>query len=590
MKRILLIPAVLLIHLCLSAQNAEKPDPDKKTDWWGDPGGYLNQQAKLSLAMADDALKMYPPSVDEPAVRKMALMLIDNVLHEEKAAHRPSVQAFFHSRIENAVNEICTEKVEKGALIWKIYNHTFIIKTPSVTIGFDIQRGVQGVDSFRLDKNLMQKLINAVDILFVTHTHNDHADAWVAETFLSQNKPVVTPPDIWKGTTIYSKILHPERKADIIQEISLPKKGFNLKIINFPGHQGETLLNNVYLVFTPEGLSFSHTGDQSNIKDFDWIDHIGDKYRVDVVMTNSWSFTPGQRLANGYRPRLIIAGHENELGHTIDHREPYWLNNLRLGETGSFPWIELAWGEKFHYPQYTTLNAHSHNDYVNPIPFRLAYDNHFGSVETDIWAVNNELYVAHSKAEIKPANTLDSLYIQPIVKIFRKNLGKAWIDYSSSFQLLVDLKTLTEPTLSLLVEKLKNYPDVFDTNVSKNAVRVVITGNRPVPADFSKYPEFINYDGIIGQDYNEQQLKKVALYSENIKIFTPWNGEGSMVPKDKIRLQHIIDSVHAQNKKIRFWNAPDDINAWETFISMGVDYINTDHIVKLAEFLNQQHK
>jgi L-ascorbate metabolism protein UlaG (beta-lactamase superfamily) len=590
MKKILLFLVALIIHLCLFAQNPDKQDPDRKTDWWGDPGGYLNQQARVSLAMADNTLKLYPPSVDEPAIRKMALLLIDNVLHEEKAAHRPAVQSFFHNRIENAVIEICTEKVDKGATIWKLYNHTFIIKTPSVTIGFDIQRGVEGVDSFRLDKDLMQRLISSVDILFVTHTHNDHADEWVAERFISQNKPVVTPPDIWKASPLYSKILHPERKADMIQEINLPQKGFNLKIVNYPGHQGEALLNNVYLVFTPEGLSFSHTGDQSYSKDFEWIDHIGDRYRVDVVMTNSWSFSPGQRLANGYRPRLIIAGHENELGHTIDHREPYWLNYLRLGETRSFPWIQMAWGEKFHYPHYTTLNAHSHNDYVNPVPFKLAYENHFGSIETDIWAVNNELFVAHSRAEIKQENTLDSLYIQPVVRIFRQNNGKAWIDFSSAFQLLVDLKTLTEPTLSLLVQKLKNYPDVFDTSVNKNAIRVVITGNRPVASDFSKYPEFISYDGILGQGYNEQQLKKVALYSENIKIFTQWNGEGEMAPKDKIRLQHVIDSVHTLNKRIRFWNAPDDVNAWETFMSMGVDFINTDHIVKFAEFINQKRK
>jgi len=42
--------------------------------------------------------------------------------------------------------------------------------------------------------------------------------------------------------------------------------------------------------------------------------------------------------------------------------------------------------------QYSTFNAHSHNDYINKVPFRLAYDNHFGSIETDIWAVENELF------------------------------------------------------------------------------------------------------------------------------------------------------------------------------------------------------
>jgi alkaline phosphatase len=240
--------------------------------------------------------------------------------------------------------------------------------------------------------------------------------------------------------------------------------------------------------------------------------------------------------------------------------------------------------------QYSTLNAHSHNDYVNDVPFWLAYNNHFGSIESDIWAVDNELLVAHSRADIRPQNRLDSLYIQPIVKMFRQNGGKAWIDNPSTFQLVIDLKTSTEPTLSLLIEKVKKYPDIFDPKVNKKAVRIVITGNRPDPSEFSKYPEYIFFDGILGVKYNEQQLKRIPLYSENLKKIISWNGEGVINEKEKIRLQSLIDSVHLLNKKIRFWNAPDDINAWNTFINMKTDYINTDHIIKLSEYLNSRAK
>jgi alkaline phosphatase len=239
---------------------------------------------------------------------------------------------------------------------------------------------------------------------------------------------------------------------------------------------------------------------------------------------------------------------------------------------------------------YTTLNAHSHNDYANEIPFWLAYNNHFGSIEADIWAVNGDLFVAHDTSGIKPEKTLDILYIQPIVKLFTENGGKPWNNISSTFQLLIDLKTSVEPTLSLLVEKLKRYPKVFDPEVNKNAVRIVITGNRPDPSEFEKYPGFIMFDGILNQEYDSRQLQRIALYSENLRKFTLWPGEGKIMEKDKIRLQNIIDSVHSLNKKIRFWNAPDDLNAWKTFIDMHVDYLNTDHIIKLADFLNNRGK
>jgi alkaline phosphatase len=56
--------------------------------------------------------------------------------------------------------------------------------------------------------------------------------------------------------------------------------------------------------------------------------------------------------------------------------------------------------------QYTTLNAHSHNDYANDIPFWLAYINHFGSIEADIWAVNGDLFVSHNMNDIKHERTL----------------------------------------------------------------------------------------------------------------------------------------------------------------------------------------
>lgn len=236
--------------------------------------------------------------------------------------------------------------------------------------------------------------------------------------------------------------------------------------------------------------------------------------------------------------------------------------------------------------KYSTLNCHSHNDYMNKQPFRLAWENHFGSIEADIWAVGGELLVAHGRNEIKPGLTLDSLYLKPIVNIVRSNKGKPWKDGNSSFQLLIDLKTMVEPTLPILVEKIKKYPDVFDPSVNPYAVRIVITGNRPDPSEFSNFPGFIFFDGLINLVYSRQELNRIALYSENIRKFTAWSGKGEIVEKERIRLQNTIDSIHGLGKKVRFWNAPDDKEAWDILMKMKVDFINTDSIVKLSNYLN----
>jgi len=237
--------------------------------------------------------------------------------------------------------------------------------------------------------------------------------------------------------------------------------------------------------------------------------------------------------------------------------------------------------------QYSTLNAHSHNDYEQKVPFFWAYDAHFGSIEADIWEVNGELFVAHNKDQITPERTLDTLYLQPIATKLKENGGKAWKDQEGTFQLLIDLKTPYKTTLNLLSEKLKKSPEVFDPEVNKNAVRVVITGNRPTPSEFTNYPDFILFDGNLDFRYDDQQLKRIALFSNDLARFTRWKGEASISEKEEQRLKQVIDSVHGLNCKIRFWNAPDTPNAWKTLMNLKVDYINTDHIGQLEGFLKK---
>lgn len=236
---------------------------------------------------------------------------------------------------------------------------------------------------------------------------------------------------------------------------------------------------------------------------------------------------------------------------------------------------------------YTTLNAHSHNDYEQKVPFEWAYLAHFGSIEADIWAVNGELFVAHDRNQVTPEKTLDALYIQPIVSKFRANGGKAWNDREGTFQLLIDLKTPVEPTLSLLAEKLKKYPEVFNPAVNPNAVKIVITGNRPNPELFENYPRFIFFDGLFKMQYDKKQLERVALFSDNLANQVLWNGKNGITSADLKKLTQLVDSVHQLKQRIRFWNAPDTPHAWQQLMDLRVDFINTDHIQQLESFLNK---
>lgn len=88
--------------------------------------------------------------------------------------------------------------------------------------------------------------------------------------------------------------------------------------------------------------------------------------------------------------------------------------------------------------KYTTSNAHSHNDYEQARPFQMAYDQGFGSIEADVFLVNNNLLVAHESKNTNPAKTLRHLYLNPIKeKIMRIRDISTLIKIKNSYYLLI---------------------------------------------------------------------------------------------------------------------------------------------------------
>jgi alkaline phosphatase len=75
------------------------------------------------------------------------------------------------------------------------------------------------------------------------------------------------------------------------------------------------------------------------------------------------------------------------------------------------------------------------------------------------------------------------------------------------------------------------------------------------------------------------------LVSESFLKFGFWDGKSPMKPEMKEKLQAFINDVHKEGKKIRFWATPDTLFAYQTLLSLGIDYIGTDHLSALADFL-----
>lgn len=232
---------------------------------------------------------------------------------------------------------------------------------------------------------------------------------------------------------------------------------------------------------------------------------------------------------------------------------------------------------------YTVANLHSHNDYEKPFPFWAAYNQGFGSIEADIYLRGGQLIISHDTIQVKLGRTLDSFYLKPLQDCIKKNDGFPYADHTRRLQLLVDLKTEAVPTLGALVEKLKDYPLI----TASTGVQVVITGNRPDPTAFAGYPSFVYFDGELYRDYPAEALTRIVMLSDDFKRYAKWNGKGSIIATERAALEKAIGKARSLHKKLRFWNAPDVINSWYTFMKLGTDFINTDHISEAAYFLQQ---
>jgi hypothetical protein len=241
-------------------------------------------------------------------------------------------------------------------------------------------------------------------------------------------------------------------------------------------------------------------------------------------------------------------------------------------------WISLA-----QPTVYTVSNAHSHNDYEQKIPYWLAYQAGFGSIEADIFLVDSILYVAHDRRELQRKIKLETEYLIPIVHCLEKNNGQPYPKAGKKLQLLIDIKTDSIHTLAALIELLNKYPSL----IHNQSLSWVITGNRPDESLFTGYPDFIRFDGELHKNYSSEALTKISLMSDDFKSYSGWSGENNIPKEADSVLTAAVSKSHRLRKPVRFWDAPDQANAWHHLELLKVDYINTDHIKALADYFKK---
>lgn len=314
---------------------------------WDAPDEWVDR----SLQWVNYILANYPPALPEHPVRRAALIRLDDVLHLESAPRKELVQKFYRGRMERVIEEIERTQVTSGMRVWKLYNHGFFVRTAAVSFTFDLVPGTR-TPGFAVPREFLARLVAQSDATFISHLHSDHANQEVARLFLDSGKPVIAPEGLWKDIAdLSSRLTYPRRSAETMHPIPVKGGAQTLKIVAFPGHQGATVTNNVHLVTTPEGFSVVQTGDQWGDdvagSDFDWLANISRSHKVDIFFPNCW--TKGlDRMIRGVNPAVVITGHENEMAHTVDHREDYTQTYTRLHGV-PYPSVLMTWGESWHY-------------------------------------------------------------------------------------------------------------------------------------------------------------------------------------------------------------------------------------------------
>ena len=348
---------------------------------------------RLALKHGAELLRASEGGDFDDKTREHGLRIIDYPLHldnydpnrttpEDKKAFKEIVREYCAGARDRVFKEVAAAKVPKGCLrLWRIYNMGYIMKGPAHSVAIDITARPEFYDidgkRFARDTNTVvwcqadwKRLAELADMIFVTHPHGDHYNRAGIAAFVAAGKPVVVPCDLEE----YIPDRPPKKGSDgkyVVEKVNLttapccvkltkdnlePVDVGGVKVRNFLGNQGKDIPCNVYLIDI-DGVLVADNGDNYD----------RGKERMlakcppaDVIIASTWNkvqeMVKSCAAAPGFdrEKSVLLPSHENELGHSVNHRESYWEMYTRKDRLGDrkFPWPRvhpLAYGESFTF-------------------------------------------------------------------------------------------------------------------------------------------------------------------------------------------------------------------------------------------------
>jgi hypothetical protein len=238
------------------------------------------------------------------------------------------------------------------------------------------------------------------------------------------------------------------------------------------------------------------------------------------------------------------------------------------------------------------VNGFAHNDYRHQHPLYDALDNGFTNIEADIFLEDTSLVVAHVFPFFRHGKTLEKLYFKPLYERVSQNNGKVYCGYDSPVILMIDVKTGANNTYKALEKLLQKYRSMLtsyeDGKIVYGAVTVVLSGHKP-------YKLLENEETRLA--FIDEDLRKVSRDTLTTNVFSmasckyskliKWNGKTPISDIEKRKLCNFVVMAHRAGSKVRLWASPEKKVVWDELLKCGVDLINTDQLVTLRKYLDQ---
>jgi len=260
--------------------------------------------------------------------------------------------------------------------------------------------------------------------------------------------------------------------------------------------------------------------------------------------------------------------------------------------------IAIACGLVFYVISLEAANTgyevikHSHNDYHQSRPLFDALEQGFSSVEADVFLIGDSLFVAHDRNEIATGRTLRSLYLEPLKKRVQQNNGSVY-GKGEELILFVDIKEDSLETYKKLHQVLSDYTDIISSfrkdTYSKKAIRVIVSGNRPVAYMKNQELRYAGFDGRLTDIDSGLSPDLMPMVSDDWNKYFTWRGIGEMPDDEKRKLESFSQKAKANGYLLRFWALPTqpvpEKDCWYQLIKSGVPVIGSDDLKGLKKYV-----